>query len=200
MKVSEAIVARRAVKHFDAAHKMSADEIKQLVTAAMDAPTSFNMQHWKFVVVQEDAQKAKICEAAWGQAQVKDASITIVVCADVKAWKKEQQKKWANAPKEAQDILIPMIDPFYEGKEQLQRDEAIRSASFAAQNIMLLAKEMGYDSCPMIGFDADAVAEIVNLPDEHLVSMLLVVGKATKPAWPKPGQLSYEEVVIDEKF
>lgn len=200
MKVSEAIVARRAVKHFDAEHKMSDAEIKQLLQGALDAPTSFNMQHWKFVVVQSDAQKAKICEAAWGQAQVNDASIAIVVCADVKAWEKDQQRKWTNAPQAAQDILLPMITPFYEGKEQLQRDEAIRSASFAAQNIMLLAKEMGYDSCPMIGFDADAVAKIVNLPDEHLISMLLVVGKGTKAAWPKPGQLAYDEVVFEDGF
>ncbi len=200
MKVSEAIIARRSVKHFDAAHKMSEAEIKQLMTAAMQAPTSFNMQHWRLVVIEDQAQKDLVCEAAWGQAQVKDASITVALCADVKAWKDGQVEKWQNAPKEAQDILIPMIDPFYEGKEELQRDEAIRSASLAAQNIMLLAVEMGYDSCAMIGFDQDAVAAAINLPDNHLIAMLLPVGKATKAAWPKPGQLSYDEVVFKDRF
>lgn len=200
MKVSEAIYARRSVKHFDADHVMSEAEVKTLCEAAMQAPTSFNMQHWRFVVVQDQAQKEKLCEAAWGQAQVKDASITFVLCADIKAWKNGQKEKWANAPQEAQDILIPMIDPFYEGKEELQRDEAVRSIGFAAQNLMLLAVEMGYDSCPMIGFDPEQVAQLINLPEDHLVGMLLTIGKATKPAWPKPGQLAYDEVVFKDKF
>jgi nitroreductase len=122
------------------------------------------------------------------------------MCADLKAWDKNPERYWANAPQAAQDILVPMIKPFYEGKEQLQRDEAMRSVGFAAQNLMLLAKEMGYDSCPMIGFDPAQMAEIINLPADHVVGMMITIGKATKTAWAKPGQLSYDEVVFHDKF
>lgn len=122
------------------------------------------------------------------------------MCADIKSWAREPERYWQDAPKEAQDILIPMIRPFYEGKEQLQRDEGLRSIGIAAQTIMLASKSIGYDSCPMIGFDSDKVAELIKLPKDHLVGMLLVVGKAIKPAWPKPGQLPLDDVLVKNTF
>ena len=122
------------------------------------------------------------------------------MCADIKSWNKQPERYWKNAPEAARDILVPMIKPFYESKNELQRDEAMRSIGIAAQTIMLSAKAMGYDSCPMIGFDPKKVAEIIQLPDDHVVGMMLVVGKATKPAWPKPGQLPLEDVVIHDHF
>ncbi len=97
-------------------------------------------------------------------------------------------------------MLVNWMGPFHEGNEQIQRDEAIRSIGLAAQTIMLAAKAMGYDSCPMIGFEPDKVAELINLPDDHMVGMLIAVGRGTKPAWAKPGQLPLEEVVIRERF
>ena len=81
------------------------------------------------------------------------------------------------------EIILPAIDGFYREKAEVQRDEAMRSCSFAAQNMMLMAKELGYDSCPMIGFEADKVAELIKLPEDHVISMMLVIGKGTKPAY-----------------
>ena len=65
---------------------------------------------------------------------------------------------------------------------------------------MVAAKAMGYDSCPMIGFEPDKVAKLINLPKDHVIGLLIAVGKAIKPAWPKPGQLPLEEVIVREKF
>ena len=65
---------------------------------------------------------------------------------------------------------------------------------------MLAAKAMGYDSCPMIGFDPVQVAELINLPDDHVIGFMIAVGKATKPAWPKPGQLPLGEVIVHNQF
>jgi nitroreductase len=92
------------------------------------------------------------------------------------------------------------MGPFYEGKAQLQRDEAMRSCGLAGQTIMLAAKDMGYDSCPMIGFDPDAVARLIQLPADHVIGFMIAVGKGIKPAWPKPGQLPIDEVVVYDKF
>jgi len=96
--------------------------------------------------------------------------------------------------------MVNMMLPFHEGNDQLQRDEAIRSSGIAAQTIMLAAKAMGYDSCPMIGFEPDKVAKLINLPADHLIVMLIVVGKPAKPARPRAGQLPLEEVVIHDRF
>ncbi|MDD9898897.1 MAG: nitroreductase family protein [Candidatus Melainabacteria bacterium] len=200
MQVLEAVAERRAVKAFDPNHQMTEDEINKLLETSILSPTSFNIQNWRFVVVTDQKLKDQIREAAWNQAQVSEASILVLVCADLKAWARDAKRYWANAPVETQEVLVPMIGNFYEGNEQLQRDEAMRSVGIAAQTIMLAAKDMGYDSCPMIGFDPIKVADLINLPEDHVIGMMLPVGKALKPAHPRGGQLSVNEVSVRNKF
>jgi nitroreductase len=194
------IYHRRAVKHYDPEHELTDDEIQQLMEAAVQSPTSFNIQQWRFVLVRDKELRQQIRAAANDQAQVTDASLLIVLTADVKAWAKSPERYWRNAPAEVADLLVNWMGPFYEGKEQLQRDEAMRSCGIAGQTIMLAAKAMGYDSCPMIGFDPVKVAELIRLPEDHVICFMIAVGKGTKPAWPKPGQLPLEEVVVHNRF
>ena len=200
MKVSQAIEARRSVKHFDPEHDMPENEFKEMMEMVMKAPTSFNIQNWRFVHVTDKDKREKIREAAWGQAQVTDASALLILCADVKAWEKEPSRYWRDAAPEINELMVSMMGPFYEGKEWLQRDEAMRSVGIAAQTIMLLAKEMGYDSCPMIGFDQDAVSEVINLPEDHAIGMIVTIGKPVKPANPRSGPIGYDEAIIENNF
>lgn len=200
MDTLEAIYQRRAVKHYDPNHQLTEDEIRTLMEAAIQAPTSFNMQNWRFVLVRDKALRQQIREAAHDQAHVTDASLLIILTADIKAWAKDPQRYWRDAPEQVAQLLVNWMGPFYEGKDQLQRDEAMRSCGLAGQTIMLAAKAMGYDSCPMIGFDPEPVAELINLPHDHVISFIIAVGQATKPAWPKPGQLPLQEVVIHDRF
>ncbi|MBU3668263.1 MAG: nitroreductase family protein [Rhodocyclaceae bacterium] len=200
MDAIEAIRQRRAIKHFDPKHRLTADEIKLLLDVAAQAPSSFNIQHWRIVNVTDPVLRAQLREAAFDQAQVTDASLLFVVCTDIKAWEKDPQRYWVHAPKEAQDVLVPWINPFYNGKEQLQRDEAMRSVGLILQTLMIGAKAMGYDSCPMIGFDIEKVGQLVNLPKDYAVGAMLVIGKGIKPAWPKPGFIPMSEMVIENRF
>ncbi|MDD2933015.1 MAG: nitroreductase family protein [Methylotenera sp.] len=200
MIVSQAIVERRSVKAYDPTHKMTQQEIAKLMSLAMLSPTAFNIQNWRFVVVDDPALRKEIRNVSWDQAQVEEASLLIVLTADLKAWAKQPERYWVNAPKPVQDYLVPAIGQYYEGLEQVQRDEAMRSCGMAAMNIMLTAKEMGYDSCPMDGFDFDAVAKLLNLPADHTPAMFVVVGKALKQAMPRGGQLAMDEVVVHNKF
>lgn len=200
MNVNQAITERRSVKAFDPSHRMTDEEVNQLLSLAMLSPTAFNIQNWRFVVVSDPVLRHQIRAVSWNQAQVQEASLLIVLTADLKAWEKEPTRYWRNAPKAASDILVPMIGHYYEGKAELQRDEAMRSCGMAAMTIMLAAKEMGYDTCPMDGFDFDAVAKLLNLPADHVPSMFVVVGKPLQPAQPRGGQLAMNEVVIQNKF
>lgn len=200
MNVSQAIIERRSVKAYDTAHKMTEQEIANLMSLAMLSPTAFNIQNWRFVVVTDPVLRQQIRSVSWDQAQVEEASLLIVLTADLKAWAKQPERYWVNATKPVQDYLVPAIGQYYEGLEQVQRDEAMRSCGMAAMNIMLAAKEMGYDTCPMDGFDFDAVAKLLNLPADHTPAMFVVVGKALKQAMPRGGQLAMDEVVIQNKF
>lgn len=200
MNTLDAITARRAVKSFDSSHIMPDNDLNKLCELMRQSPTSFNIQNWRFVVCTDKTLRQTIRAAAWDQAQVTDASVLFVLCADLKAWDKNPERYWQNAPAEVQKYLVPMIRPFYEGKPELQRDEAMRSIGIAAQTLMLAAKAMRYDSCPMIGFDPNAVAKAINLPQDHVIGMMVTVGKALTPAKPKGGFLPDSEVVIHNRF
>jgi len=200
MDALEAIEARRSVKHYDTEFQMPDQDVQRLLDLALLSPTSFNIQNWRFVLVRDAEIRRQLCEAAWGQQQVTDASLLLVLCGDLKSFEKDPERYWRNAPEAARQTLVPMIRQFYEGREQLQRDEVMRSCGIAAQTLMLAAKAMGYDSNPMIGFDPDKVAEIIRLPADHAIGLLLAIGKAAQPARPRGGQLPKSEVVIEDRF
>ena len=200
MKTEEAIKTRRSIKHYDPDHQMTDEEINKLLSLAILSPTAFNIQNWRYVVVNDQELRKKIRAVAWDQAQVTDASLFIVLCADLKSWEKEPVRYWRNASAEVHEFMIPAIDGYYRGKDQVQRDEAMRSCGIAAQTLMLAAKSMGYDSCPMDGFDFDKVGELINLPEDHVIAMFVAIGKGTKDAWPRPGQLALHEVIIENMF
>jgi len=201
MNAMEAVYKRRAIKHFDANHVLTADEERQLLEAMIQAPTSFNIQHWRFVILRDRELRARIRkEFGNDQAQMTDASLLILFTADVKAWQKNPERYWVNAPKEVADLLVGWMGPFHEGREWLQRDEAQRSIGIAMQTLMLAAQGLGYQSCAMIGFDLEKVAELVNLPEDHVMGPMVAIGKGIKEPWPKPGQLPLEEVVFENSF
>ncbi|MEM9752120.1 MAG: nitroreductase family protein [Planctomycetota bacterium] len=201
METFEAIYSRRSIKQFDPEHLLTHAETTKLFEAAIQAPTSFNIQHWRFVLI-KDAELRRTIRKELGndQAQMTDASLLVLMTADRDAWKKSPERYWQNAPKEVADLLVGWMGPFHEGREWLQRDEAQRSIGMAMQTLMLAAKAMGYDSCPMIGFDIEAVAKLINLPDDHVMGPMVAIGKGTKEAWPKPGQLSLNELLVTDRF
>jgi nitroreductase len=201
MNVVEAAYARRAVKAFDPTHRFTAEEEQKLLETMIQSPTSFNIQHWRFVLLRDPELRMKIRkELGNDQAQITDASLLILFTADTKAWQKQPERYWVNAPKEVADLLVGWMGPFHEGRAWLQRDEAQRSIGMAMQTLMLTATAMGYHSCPMIGFDIEKVAELIHLPDDHVMGAMVAVGKGTKDPWPKPGQLALHEVVVENSF
>ncbi|WLT38146.1 nitroreductase family protein [Synechocystis sp. B12] len=192
MDTFDAIYQRRSVKHFDPDHRLTAEEERKLLEAAIQAPTSFNIQHWRFLIIRDPQLRQTIREKYGNQAQMTDASLLILVAADVNAWDKDPARYWRNAPRKWPNYLVGAIASFYGGKPQLQRDEAQRSIGMAMQNLMLAAKAMGYDSCPMIGFDLQKVAELVKLPADYAIGPMVAIGKRTEDARAKGGQTPWK--------
>ena len=200
MNVLEAIASRRAVKWYDAEHKMSDETFRTLMEHALLAPTAFNIQNWRFVRVTDQEQRRAIRATAWDQAQVTDASELLVLCFDTKAWNRDPQRYWRNAPQEVQDFLLPALADYYNDKPQIERDEGMRSCGLAGMAIMLAARELGYDTCPMDGFDYHAVGRLIDLPDDHEIAFMIAIGKGIKEAWPRPGQLPLSDVMSENRF
>ena len=200
MDTFAAIRSRRSVKRFDPTHGMSEQEIRELMELVILSPTSFNIQNWRFVAITDSRQKQAIQAAGWNQAQFGDCSLLVVICGDRNAYDESTERYWANAPTAVADMLVGMIRKFYGAVPELRRDENLRSGSLAAQTLMLAAMAMGYDSCPMVGFDFVKVAEIIGLPQDHDIVMAVAVGKALEPARPRGGQLPLDEVMHRERF
>lgn len=200
MNTIEAIESRRSIKHYDPEHVMPEADLAELIRVTKLTPSSFNMQNYRLLVIRDKALRQQLRAAAWDQAQVTDASVLFIMCADIDAHNADPTLYLGHTPQEVQDLLGPMIKQFYAGKDQLIRDEAIRSSSLAGMTLMLAAKSMGYDSCPMVGFDPVKVAELVNLPEDVIISFMLPVGKLTKPAWDRGPRLADDKVVIYDRF
>ena len=199
MDTIDAIKSRRSIKSFKN-HEITKDEIDQILQCAILSPTSYNIQNWRFVIVTEQKLKDEMAQLSYGQKQVSEASLVIVLCADLKAWEKNPERYWKNVPEESRNYLVNGIKQAYSGNPELEKDQAIRSCGIAAQTIMLAAKSIGYDSCPMEGFDYEKVGKLINLPDDHIVTMMVVIGKSAKDPAPRGGQLPLSDVVFENSF
>ena len=200
MDTFEAINTRRAIKKFDSTYKMTPEQVNSLMKLTILSPTSYNQQNWRFITVTDQLIKEQISKAARGQAQPSDGSLVIILCGNMNAWKEDPLRYWKNSTSEKQELVKNALKKKYEDSPQNQRDEAMRSCGFAGQTIMLAARQMGLDSCPMVGFEYDELAKIINLPENHLIVLMIVVGKAAEPANPRGGQLSIDKVVFENSF
>ncbi|OHC60798.1 MAG: reductase DrgA [Rhodocyclales bacterium GWA2_65_19] len=134
------------------------------------------------------------------QPQITDASLLVIICADLQAWNKQPERYWRNASDDIREGIVTAIGEYYCARPQAQRDEAMRSCGIAAQTLMLAAKAMGYDSCPMDLSDFDEVTKLIRLPGDHAIAMFVAIGKGARDPWPRAGQLPLDEVVIVNHF
>ena len=108
MQIEEAIQTRRAVKAYDASFELSREEKDELLQLALLAPSAFNLQHVRFVEVSDPQLRAQIREVGWNQAQMTDASMLVVICAQVDSWEKNVRRVWDGAPGEVQNFMAKL--------------------------------------------------------------------------------------------
>ena len=195
MDFKKIVQDRRSIKYFDANHTMNKDEINELFKMTLLSPTAFNIQHWRFDVIEDKKLREQIKKISFNQSQVTDASLLVVISGDLDAWKKNPRKYWKNADVNVQNMMESMITDFYSNKKEMQRDEVMRSCSMAAMTMMLCAKNMGYDSCPMDGFDFSELSKLLQFPKNQIPVMFVAIGKKLQNAWSRGGQLNLSQVV-----
>lgn len=199
VNVSDAIKRRRSVGLFDPDFEVSESQVRELIEAANLTPSAFNIQHWRFVWLRDPAVLGQASEAVWYQPQVTDAALVLLVCMDLKAWQKSPQRYWVNAPPEVAEHMVDNTLKTYADNPRLERDEAMRSASMAAMTLMLKAQDMGLESCAM-ACDEARMAELVRLPADHAVCMVIAFGKPLKAPYPRPGLVSVDDVLVTDAF
>lgn len=177
------IKSRRSANKFIPGVEIQDKELEEIFNLAKFAPSAFNLQHTHYVVVKDPELKEQVYEAAAKQYKVRTASAVILVLGKVDAHKdagvmNEGLLNLGVLSKQEYDHLVSDTIRFYESRgEAFMREEAIRSASLSAMQMMLIAKDRGWDTCPMIGFDPDAMRRLLSFPDNYIPVMLIAIGK-----------------------
>ena len=194
------IHARTSVAHFDSQVEMSDDTVTALIGHSCQAPSSYNLQNWRFIAVKTTERKAALREVAYGQPQVADASVTFIVIGTLDGQDRIRSTMQAfhqagYLDAEGLDAWVSDTQRSMNGKPVKQRDEAIRSASLAAMTLMHAAQAMGWVSAPLGGFDADALSIAFGLAPTEVPVMLVAVGQSGPDNWPRKMRRPVEEVL-----
>jgi nitroreductase len=198
--IASLIESRASVNNFDAGRALTDGQITELVRLATLAPSAYNFQNWKFIAVRAQAAKERLKEVAYNQQKVADAAVTFIICGTLGAHEGLPRALQPSVDagilaQSVADSWVAMASGAHPGNPQLQRDEAIRSASLAAMTLMLAAEGMGLASCPMSGFDADGVARAFKLGANEVPVMLVTVGHAAQDNWPPKRRRPVREVL-----
>ena len=196
MKDALAVIHERtSINLFDSSKPISEAEIREIVGDATQAPSSYNIQHWRFVAVTDPERKKQLQAAAYNQAKVGQASATIIVLGDLRGYEKLENILQRSIPKEAAAATASRAAQPYVNNPQFQRDEAIRSGAMAAMILMIAARARGYVTGPMIGFDPEQVKKLFNISDRYVPVMLVTLGHAAPGNSPRKPRLSADEVL-----
>ncbi|MCD1260360.1 nitroreductase family protein [Paenibacillus athensensis] len=188
-ELNQVVTARRSAMKFIPGVEIAQEELDEMFGLAKYAPSAFNLQHAHYVVVKDGARKQAVYEAAFKQYKVQSASAAIVVLGDLEAYKNvgainEGLLNLGMMSKQEYDATVASVIGIYEGRGQaFQHEEAVRNASLSAMQFMLIAKDKGWDTCPMIGFDPEAMRKALSIPDRYVPVLLITIGKedASRP-------------------
>lgn len=196
----DAIEKRISANHFDSSLTLPDSELTELIRLATLAPTAFNFQNWRFIAVRTPDAKKKLWEAAGRQAKVLEASATFIICGQLPDHSvlTERLRPSVDAgfmPEATLALWVQGADALYTGNARIQRDEAVRSATFGAATLMFAAAAHSFATGAMVGFDPDKVAREFRLSPNEIPVLLMTVGAALPGNWPQKPRRSLQEVL-----
>jgi len=203
--LSQAIEERRATPSFDGA-PIPAEDLRQILDAGLHAPSGYNMQPWRFIVVQSPEQKRRLRAASYNQAKVEEASAVIVACGDVDGWRKDldlmlQQGREGGMPESYAAQARTSVSNFLSGFTTEEMGACLnKHVMIATTHMMLMAEVMGYDTAPMEGFEQDKVHEVLRLPMSYWVVALLGIGHMKGQDKYNGGRFEMGHTVFAEEF
>ena len=211
--LSEVIKDRRATNNFEEVPIHSAD-LEKIIRAGLEAPSGYNLQPWRFVLVRDREQKKKLRQAALGQAKVSEASVVVVACGDPQGWKDgdlEEMLKLAQEHGFTDEGMHKTIrqnvagflggPPGKAGGVEPTFDLWVnRHVMIAFTTIMWMAEALGYDTAPMEGFIEDQVKQLLHIPDRVRVVALLAIGRRKGSDKPYGGRFDSSRTVFAEQW
>lgn len=210
--LSQAIQERRATPAFEETPIHTAD-LHKIIAAGLAAPSAYNLQPWRFVVVRDREQKKKLRAAAFNQAKVEQAGAVIVACGDPEGWKHGDLEEMLRTARqhgftsEQNDKVRAAVTRFF--SESPGKAGALeptfdlwvnRHVMIAFTTMMWTAETLGYDTAPMEGFEEDKVKALLKIPDRVRVVALLGIGRLREPDKPFAGRFPASRVVFQHEW
>ncbi|MBU0994059.1 MAG: nitroreductase family protein [Proteobacteria bacterium] len=207
MNFNDVLNSRRSVNFFDPDKRVSNELLKSVLDMAAKTPSSFNLQPWSVIVVDQESEKETLKKLAWNQPKVTEAPLTLIVLADRHGWKEghpfveknfqemiragsmqESQREWFKGAREG----------LYGATPERQLAFAAKNAGFFAMTLMLAAKSKGLDTHPMDGFDLEGVKKAFHIPDNYWVPLLIAVGyfKQGETLMPAKWRKTADELIV----
>ena len=188
---SDIAFGRKSIRLYDENFKISQEEMLEMIQEATTTPSSVNMQPWRFVVVESEEAKAKLKPLIRFNTRQNDTSSAMVlIFGDMQCYEHGEEiynsavEQGKMAP-EVRDQQLAAIIPYYKNFSKEQMNDVVKiDSSLAAMQFMLVARAHGYDTNPIGGFEADQLAEAVDLDKERYVPvMILSIGKAMEEGY-----------------
>lgn len=188
--IESLIESRVSTQNFDPERTIPDAQVAELVHLATRAPSAYHLQNWRFHAVRSHQAKARLHAVAHRQAKVLEAAVTFIICGTLGAHTQLAQALQPSVvagllPQCVSDNWVAMAQSSYGGDAQLQRDEAVRSASLAAMTLMLAAQGMGLASAAIGGFDTLGVVQAFGLEPHELPVLLVSVGYSSTDMSPQ---------------
>ena len=203
--LSQAIEDRRATPSFDGSPIPAAD-LRRILDAGLHAPSGYNMQPWRFIVVQKPEQRRRLRSASYNHAKVEEASAVIVACGAADGWRRDldimlQMGRDGGMPEsyaaQAQSSVPNYLSSF---SHDQMKTWLTKQVMIAYTHMLLMAEVLGYDTAPMEGFEPEKVHEVLRLPLSYSVVALLAIGKLQGPDKFDGGRFDINHTVFGEEY
>jgi nitroreductase len=202
--LSQVLAERRATPSFDGTPIPDSD-LRKILQAGLQAPSGYNLQPWRFIVVRNSEQKKKLRTASFNQAKVEEASAVIVACGDADGWRSGDLEEMlrlgrlGGMPENYAEQAKTTI-PNYLSNHPNITAWLNRHVMTALTHMMLMAESLGYDTAPMEGFEEAKVHEVLKLPLSYTVVALLGLGHLKGPDKYHGDRFSMARTVFAEEY
>ncbi|MFD2446499.1 nitroreductase family protein [Bacillus sp. CGMCC 1.16607] len=200
------VAERKSVRKYKPGVQIPNQILDNIFSLAGKAPSSWNLQHWRFLIIKTQEKKERIYPIAWNQEQVLDSSCVVIVLGDTEAYKNAEKiyQRQVDLGYMSEDLMnhyLLNLPNIYKNKENFAIHEAIRNASLASMLLMLAAKNYGIDSCPMIGFKEDELRNELHIPDRYIPVMMITLGYQLDSTVPHSTiRLPLDDYLFEETF
>jgi nitroreductase len=208
LTVAAAILKRRSVKTFKS-DPLAPELLQRLIDLTLEAPSSFNLQPTRLVVVESATQKAALAAVAWNQKQIIQAPVTFVFAVSVRGWEQTMDQMLATAvargawSEKFAEFVRSAAPGFQDGlaAKGLEREYAIKDAMIAATTCALAAESLGLGSCFMNGWDEAGVKQVIGAGEDPDVAIAVVLPVGYAEVTPgHPGRLPQSLTVFRDRL